>query len=173
VSWPAVVVWILIIGSTFSRGPGLLYLTFVTGAFGTLQMMPFSSSVNLLPQSACAALLVCKAMIFRGNLMRALESALSLQRLILFSAFVVCAVFGAIILPRAFLGLLEVVPISAPISGTDILRPSSGNFTQSCYIILSYTTALTFSIIGQSDVVQKHYRRALLWAAYVLIATGV
>lgn len=172
-SWPAAVLWVLMIAAAVSRGPGLLYLLMITGAFGSLQMLPFSGGVNLLPQSACAALFVCKALIHRGNIVRGLESALDPQRMILFSAFVGYAVFGALVLPRAFLGLFEVVPISAPISGTDILRPASGNFTQSCYIMLSYGTALTFSMIGQSALVRIHYRRALLWAAYVLVITGL
>ncbi len=171
-SWPAAVLWILMIGAVFSRGPSLLYLMMITGAFGSLQMLPFNGGVNLLPQSACAALFVCKALTQRGNIMRGIESALDPQRMILFSAFVVYAVFGAFVLPRVFLGLFEVVPISAPISGTDILRPSSGNFTQSCYIMLSYGTALTFSILGQSAAVRLHYRRALLWAAYILVLSG-
>lgn len=172
-SWPAVVLWGLMIAALFSRGPGLLYLLLITGAFGSLQMLPFNGGVNMLPQSTCAALFVCKAMVHRGNIMRGVESAIDPQRMILFTAFVGYAVFGALVLPRAFLGLLEVVPISAPMFGTDILRPGSGNFTQSCYIMLSYGTALTFSMIGQSATLRAHYLRALLWAAYVLILTGV
>lgn len=172
-SWPAAVLWVLMIAAVLSRGPSLLYLLMITGAFGSLQMLPFNGGVNLLPQSACAALFVCKALVQRGNITRGIESALDPQRMILFSAFVGYAVFGAVVLPRTFLGLFEVVPISAPISGTDILRPGSGNFTQSCYIMLSYGTALTFSLIGQLEAVRIHYRRALLWGAYVLVLTGV
>lgn len=172
-SWPAVVLWVLMIAALFSRGPGLLYLLIITGAFGSLQMLPFSGGVNMLPQSTCAALFVCKAMVHRGNIVRGAEAALDPQRMILFTAFVGYAVFGAVVLPRAFQGLLEVVPISAPMFGTDILRPGSGNYTQSCYILLSYGTALTFSTIGQSSALRAHYLRALLWAAYVLILTGV
>ena len=172
-SWPAAVLWVLMIAAVMSRGPGLLYMMLITGVFGSLQMLPFSGGVNLLPQSACAALFVCKALVHRGNITRGIESALDPQRLLLLSAFVGYAVFGAVVLPRTFQGLLEVVPISAPISGTDILRPGSGNFTQSCYTLLSYGTALTFSLIGQSTGVRIHYRRALLWTAYVLVLTGI
>lgn len=172
-SWPAAVLWVLIVVALFARGPSLLYLLVSTGAFGSLQMLPFSGGVNVLPQSACAALFVCKVLVQRGNIMRATESALDPQRMILFTAFVVYAVFGALVLPRTFLGLLEVVPISAPMSGTDILRPSSGNYTQSCYIMLSYGTALSFSMMGQSDILRIHYLRALLCAAYVLVLTGI
>ena len=150
-SWPAAVLWVAMIAALFSRGPGLLYLLVSTGAFGSLQMLPFSGGVNVLPQSACAALFVCKVLVQRGNIMRGIESALDPQRMILFTAFVVYAVVGALVLPRTFLGLLEVVPISAPMYGTDILHPSSGNYTQSCYIMLSYGTALAFSTIGRSE----------------------
>ncbi len=172
-SWPAAVLWVMMIAALFSRGPGLLYLLVCTGAFGSLQMLPFSGGVNVLPQSACAALFVCKVLVQRGNITRGIESALDPQRMMLFTAFVVHAVFGALILPRTFLGLFEVVPISAPMFGTDILRPASGNYTQSCYIMLSYGTALAFSTIGQSDALRIYYLRALLWAAYVLVLTGI
>lgn len=172
-SWPAAVLWVMMIAALFSRGPSLLYLLVSTGAFGSLQMLPFSGSVNVLPQSACAALFVCKVLVQRGNVMRGIESALDPQRMILFTAFVVYAVFGALVLPRTFSGLFEVVPISAPMFGTDILRPASGNYTQSCYILLSYGTALALSTIGRSDALRTHYRRVLLCAAYVLVLTGV
>lgn len=172
-SWPAAVLWVMMIAALFSRGPGLLYLLVCTGAFGSLQMLPFSGGVNVLPQSACAALFVCKVLVQRGNITRGIESALDPQRMMLFTAFVIHAVFGALILPRTFLGLFEVVPISAPMFGTDILRPASGNYTQSCYIMLSYGTALAFSTIGGSDSLRIYYLRALLWAAYVLFLTGI
>ena len=67
-SWPAAVLWVLMIAAVLSRGPSLLYLLMITGAFGSLQMLPFNGGVNLLPQSACAALFVCKALIQRGNI---------------------------------------------------------------------------------------------------------
>ncbi|TXN75906.1 hypothetical protein FV228_02115 [Methylobacterium sp. WL18] len=172
-SWPAVILWVLLIYFCASRGPGLLYLMLISGTFGSLQMLPFSGGVNLLPQSACAAAFVMKALVQRGNISRAIDSAIDLQRMALFTVFVIYGVFSAFVFPRAFLGLFEVVPISITLSGADILHPSSGNFTQSCYFILSYATSLIFSVIGLSSATRLHYRRALIWSAYALVVSGI
>ncbi|GJE28446.1 hypothetical protein [Methylobacterium organophilum] len=173
-SWPAVVLWLLLFAATFSSGPGLLYLLMACGALGSLQMLPGDGGgANLLPQSACAALLVCKVLLQRGNVLRGLEAALDPQRLVLFSAFLVYAAFGALVLPRLFSGMMEVVPVSAFRFGTDVLKPSSGNMTQTCYMALSYATTLVFAVIGATQATRHHYAQAVLVAAYVLIATGV
>ncbi|KQQ26409.1 hypothetical protein ASF53_20975 [Methylobacterium sp. Leaf123] len=172
-SWPAALLWVLIFAAAVSNGPGLLYLLMVCGAFGSLQMLPGSGGANLLPQSACAAVFVCKVLIQRGNVLRGVEAALDPQRLALFSAFLVYALFGAVVLPRVFSGMIEVVPVSAFRFGTDILKPGAGNITQSGYMMLSYATALAFTVIGQTETTRAHYRRALLCGAYALIATGL
>ncbi|MEG9502538.1 MAG: hypothetical protein MIN69_11875 [Methylorubrum extorquens] len=172
-SWPAALLWVLIFAAAVSNGPGLLYLLMVCGAFGSLQMLPGSGGANLLPQSACAAVFVCKVLVQRGNVMRGVEAALDPQRLALFSAFLVYALFGAVVLPRVFSGMIEVVPVSAFRFGTDILKPGAGNITQSGYMMLSYATALAFTVIGQTETTRAHYRRALLCGAYAVIATGI
>lgn len=172
-SWPAALLWVLILAAAFSNGPGLLYLLMICGAFGSLQMLPGSGGANLLPQSACAAVFISKVMIQPGNIRRGIEAALDPQRLVLFSAFLVYALFGALVLPRLFSGMIEVVPVSAFRFGTDILKPGAGNITQSGYMALSYAATLAFTIIGQTEAVRAHYRRALLCAACALIATGL
>lgn len=173
-SWPAALLWVLILAGAVSSGPGLLYLLIISGVFGSLQMLPGGGGgANLLPQSACAAAFVCKVMIQRGNILRGAEAALDPQRLVLFTAFLVYAVFGAIMLPRVFSGMMEVVPVSAFRFGTDILKPGAGNITQSCYMTLSYATTLVFAIIGQVEATREHYLRALLCTAYALVATGI
>ncbi|MCJ2023081.1 hypothetical protein [Methylobacterium sp. J-067] len=160
--------------AAFARGPALLYALMISGSFGTLQMLPGSGGgANLLPQSVCAVLFVAKVLAQPGNFTRAVEAALDPRRLALFSAFLVYSVVGALVLPRLFAGVFEVVPVSAFSFGTDILRPSSGNFTQSCYMALSYATTLCFSIIGQSEAMREHFRRALLYAALGLVGTGL
>ncbi|SFK33590.1 hypothetical protein [Methylorubrum salsuginis] len=172
-SWPAALLWVLIVAAAASNGPGLLYLLMVCGAFGSLQMLPGSGGATLLPQSVCAAVFVCKVLIQRGNVLRGVEAALDPQRLLLFTAFLVYALFGAVVLPRLFAGMIEVVPVSAFRFGTDILKPGAGNITQSGYMMLSYAATLAFAIIGQTDALRAHYRRALLYAAFALVATGL
>ncbi|MEE7455544.1 hypothetical protein MPAR168_19960 [Methylorubrum populi] len=172
-SWPAALLWVLILAAAFSNGPGLLYLLMICGAFGSLQMLPGSGGANLLPQSACAAVFIGKVMIQPGNIRRGIEAALDPQRLVLFSAFLAYALFGALVLPRVFSGMIEVVPVSAFRFGTDILKPGAGNITQSGYMALSYAATLAFTVIGQTEAMRAHYRRALLSAACALVATGL
>jgi hypothetical protein len=69
--------------------------------------------------------------------------------------------------------MIEVVPVSAFRFGTDILKPGAGNITQSGYMTLSYATTLAFTVIGQTEAARTHYRRAVLWGAAALIATGL
>lgn len=173
-SWPAVLLWLAMMAAAASRGPALLYLVMIAGSFGSMQMLPGSGGgANLLPQSACAALLIGKVLMQRGNITRGTEAALDPQRLALFTAFLVYAVLGALVLPRVFAGMFEVVPVSAFRFGTDILKPGAGNITQSCYMALSYATTLCFTIIGQTDGMRAHFRTALLCGAYALIGTGI
>lgn len=173
-SWPAVLLWFAMLVAAVTNGPALLYLLMIAGSFGALQMLPGSGGgANLLPQSACAALLIFKVLAQKGNITRGIEAALDPQRLALFSAFLIYAVGGALVLPRVFAGMFEVVPVSAFRFGTDVLGPSSGNITQSCYMALSYATTLCFAIIGQTEVTRDHYRRALLYGAFTLVVTGL
>lgn len=173
-SWPAVLLWIAMMAAAASSGPALLYLLMIAGSFGSLQMLPGSGGgANLLPQSACAALLIGKVLIQRGNITRGTEAAVDPQRLALFSAFLVYAVLGALVLPRIFAGMFEVVPVSAFRFGTDILKPGAGNITQSCYMALSFAMTLSFTIIGQPDETRDRFRLAVLYGAFALIGTGI
>ena len=173
-SWPAVVLWMLILGAAFTEGPALLYLLVVCGIFGSLQMLPGDGSgVTLLPQSVCAAFFVCKVMLWPGNITRAAEAALDPLRVGLFAAFMLFALVTAITLPRAFAGMVEVVPVSGFRFGTSVLAPISGNYTQSGYMLLSFATTLCVAVIGARDDVRRHYLLAVLTAAICLVLSGL
>jgi hypothetical protein len=104
------------------RGPALLYLLYVTGVFGTVQMIPGDASVNLLPQSVCAVFFIAKVFQQRGNPVTILEIAVDPERMGLFTAFLAYALLTAIVLPRLFAGQIEVTPISY-VSGTSFFTP--------------------------------------------------
>ena len=56
-TWPAVVVWILILPGIFLSSPlYLLYLFFSLGVFGSLSVLP-GDSVPLVPQACCGVFL--------------------------------------------------------------------------------------------------------------------
>ena len=174
-SWPAIVLWALIPLVAISRGPAALYATSVAGAFMSLQMLPGEGlSMNLLPQTVFAAALVGKIALRRGNLLRAAEAALDPARLGLFTAFIVYSILTAIVLPRLFAGLIEVIPVAgADLTGASVLTPRSGNITQTAYMLVSYFTAVAIAVIGSRRDVRQYYLQALLWGGLAIVATGV
>jgi hypothetical protein len=175
VSWPAVLLWALIVPTMLSNGPALLYMLSIVGVFMSLQMLPGDGGgANLLPPTIYAAALVLKVAFGRGNLMRATEAALEPRRLGLFTAFIAYGVVTALMLPRMFAGLVEVIPVSGTdLTGSSLLRPRSGNITQTCYMMISYLTAVAFSVIGSRRDVRYHYMQALVWGGFALVFTGI
>jgi hypothetical protein len=173
-TWPAFVLWFLMLAAFLSRGPSLVYLLNSVCIFGTLQMIPGDvGGVNLVPQSVCGAFLVAKVFLQRGNLVRGFEVAANPGRIGLLTAFLAYGLLSALVLPRLFAGQIEVTPVAAYASGTSLVGPTSGNITQSCYLTLSYAIALCFALIGQREDFQKHFLVSLLAGASALIASGV
>lgn len=174
-SWPAVVLWALILPTALASGPLLLYMLFFVNVFMSLQMLPGEGGgANLLPVTIYAFAVVMKVALAPGNIMRGVEAALDPRRLALYTAFAVYCVLTALLLPRLFSGLLEVVPVSgADLNGASILQPRSGNITQTGYTLISYLTAVAFSVVGSRDDFRRHYMRGLVWGAFALIVTGL
>jgi hypothetical protein len=174
-SWPALLLWVLVIPATLSKGPALIYLLIVVGVFTSLQMLPGDGTgANLLPPSLYAVALIAKVAVAPGNLMRGLEAALDPTRLGLFSVFMAYCILSALLLPHVFAGQIDVIPVTgADLSGTSPLQPRSGNLTQTCYMLVSYLTAIAFSIIGARADVRHHYMLALLWGAFAIIVSGL
>lgn len=174
-SWPALLLWALIPLVAVARGPAVLYATSAAGAFMSLQMLPGDGlSMNLLPQTVFAAALVGKIALARGNLLRAAEAALDPARLGLFTAFIAYSIVTAMLLPRLFAGLTEVIPVAgADLTGASVLTPRSGNVTQTGYMLVSYCTAVAIAVIGSRRDVRQYYLNALLWGGIAIVATGV
>ena len=160
-SWPAVVLWAMIVVASLSNGPALIYMLPMMGAFMSLQMLPGNiGGANLLPESVCAAALVVKVASQRGNLLRGLEAALNPARFGLFTAFIVYGTLTALLLPRIFAGQVEVIPASgadAVLDAGSLLKLGFGNFSQTCYLMISFLTIAAFSVIGDRTDVRHHY----------------
>jgi hypothetical protein len=179
-TWPAILLWLLIIAATFSRGPSLLYVFGATASFGTLQMVPGDAvgDVTLLPQSVCAACLVGKILVGRGNLARALMVAVDPARLGPLFLFLAYGILSAYAMPRLFMNMVEVVPVrlvasTERIDSPALLQPTGANFTQSAYLTLSIGIVLAFTLRGGQPDFQRHYLQAMLLSGAVLIATGL
>ncbi len=174
-SWPSLVLWCLILPTALANGPALLYMLFIVNVFMSLQMLPGDGAgTTLVPATIYGGVLVVKVALGPGNLLRGVESALDPRRLGLFTAFIFYCALTALLLPRIFSGLLEVIPVSgADLNGASILKPRSGNITQTCYMLISYLTALAFSVIGSREDMRRCYMQALVWGAFALIVTGL
>ena len=172
--WPAIVIWIAALGSIYSSGPALLYLVFISGAFGSLQMLPpgASGGVNVLPQSICAVFFVLKVLAQPGNVSRAAEAILNPRRLGVFTAFIILSLCSSYALPRLYAGRIEVFPVSFQ-GGTAIVGPVTANITQSGYLGISFLTAVAVSVIGASTGFQRHLPLAILAGALTLLMTGL
>ena len=174
-SWPALLLWALVVPLALLRGPALIYAALIVNVFMSLQMMPGSGGGStLLPVSVFEVALVARFLFVPGNLLRGLDAALDMRRLGLLSAFLVYALVGAFVLPRMFANMVAVIPVAgASLDGPSLLVPRSGNYTQSGYMILSSMTALVFAVIGDQPDVRRHILRAIIAGAFALIVTGL
>ena len=174
-TWPAYVIWFLILAACLSRGPAILYLFSILGAFQTLQMLPSEAfgGVTLVPQPICAAFLIGKFALRRGNLMAGLAVGLDIRRLALLIAFLVYAVITAFILPLLFQDRVTVITVVAPLTGLSMLRFSSQNITQSGYMTISVLTCVVFAVLGSRREFRQAYLVSLVLGGVTLIVTGL
>ena len=175
-TWPAFVLWAMIIGALFMRGPvALLYLFYASGAVGTLVMAPANvvGGINLLPQSFCALFLLLKLLVRPGGSARVLQLATNPRELGFLTLFLVWSVFAAYAMPRFFMGRVDVIPITVAVADPQPLVPTSANFTQSAYMVLSAGLIYVCAVFSRSADFQRHFMRANLIASVVLVLTGV
>ncbi|HUB65692.1 MAG TPA: hypothetical protein VL996_14815 [Methylocella sp.] len=172
-TWPVVVMWILLFAGLVLPGPlPLLYLFFSLGAFASLNLIP-NDSFTLLPQMACAALLVLKILLSRGQLSRAFDAAIDPSRLGLLFAYLAYGLFSSYVMPRFFAHVVEVVPMTAKVPWPVPLVPTGGNINQSALTTLSVGVVLVITLAGENAVFRRHSMLALWIGGIVLFATGI
>lgn len=169
-SWPALVLWVVILAGFVSRGPALLYTFQIAIVFNMLQMLP-GSSLNFLPGSICAGFLVLKIAIQPGNLSRALDIAFDPARAGLFTVFLAYSLMTCFVLARLFAGQVVVVPIAG--IGADFVAPSAGNISQSLYVLLSFSTMIAVAVGISNPTFERHYLRAVLLGGVTIILAGL
>jgi hypothetical protein len=173
-TWPAIVVWILIFAGLLRRSPlYLVYLFFGLGAFMSLTVLPAEGSVTLVPQSACAIFLVGKMLLAKGQLSRAFDAAIDPARLGLLFAFLIYALFSAFLMPRLFANMVETVAMNSQVAWGTLLQPSSSNIAQSGYMTASVGVAFVFALYSENASFRHHYLQALWGGCLILIATGL
>jgi hypothetical protein len=170
VTWPAFLMWIVLLSAAASRGPALLYMLPISCAFETLQMLPagVAGDTNLLPQTACAGLLIVKVLAQPGNVVRVIASALDVRAVGLLTAFLAYSIPTAFILPILFANRAEVFNLGAQ---REWVHLTTGNFTQSAYMTLSVATAMVFSILATVEA-RQHFLMAVLLGGIAAVVTG-
>lgn len=171
-TWPALTLWLLILGVTLLRRDLLVYLFTATMVFGSLTMLP-PGGLNLTAQTVCSLLLVATTLIQRRNLEKALAMALDLRRLGFLFLFLLYAVFTAMFLSRLFAWMVWVVPLNNSAAGLQPMHPTSSNFTQAVYMTLSVGIAFVFALKGQNPEFRARYLRAILLAGALLVVSGI
>ena len=174
-SWPAVVLWIVLVFGILMPPPFLLYCFFAFGSFATLDLIPHElvGGFNMNSQSFCALLIIAKILLAKGNPRRGLEAALDPARLGVLFLFLAYGLFSAYVMPRLFEHRVEVFPTSAQLDWPVLLEPTMQNISQSAYMTLSVGMALAFTLVGGRPEFRRHYLQALLFGGLVLIATGL
>jgi hypothetical protein len=173
-TWPAVVALVLMFLAMLPRSPYfLLYLFFGLAPFGSLSMLGDTGGVNILPQSVCGVLLVCKLLLAKGQIPRAFDAAIDPAKLGFLFAFLFYALFSAYVMPRFFAHMMEIVEMNPVNPGVSLLEPAMANYNQSAYMMLSVGIALAFAVYADQANFRRHYIQALWVMGVVAIATGL
>jgi hypothetical protein len=173
-TWPPVLLWLLIIAAALSRGPLIIYLFSGTMIFGALTMAPagLTGGLNLPAQTICAAILIVKIFLRSNNLNLALRHGFDVRKLGLLGFFLVYVVFTAIIYPRFFRGDVMLYSLNAAVAESPV-HPTSANFTQTLYLLTSIGIAFAFAVAARNPAFRELYLRTVLIAAVLLVASGV
>jgi hypothetical protein len=172
-TWPAIVLWILIAIATFSRGPMMIYLFSASVIFGSLTMLPpaVAGGLNVPAQTICAAILIFKTLTRPGKFDAAMRLAFDARRLGLLTLFWMYAILTAVMFPRLFAGSFQVIDLSTSQLGP--LRPTATNFTQAVYISISIALLFAFAIGARNAAFRRHILQSILLAGVLLIASGL
>ena len=76
-------------------------------------------------------------------------------------------------MPRLFAGRVDVIPINVEVPDPQPLAPTSANFTQSAYMVLSVGLIYACAVVARNNEFRRHFLRANLVAAAMLVLTGV
>ena len=176
---PAAVFWFLAIWALLSRSTLYVYLPWLCLPFGALAVVDPSMSFGstILPLTVAVAIFVVKTANHRDSRRIMWRSATDIKALGLFTIFSLYAVVSAYICPRIFANRIWVLPMRMAVQDKAVpLGPTTANFTQAAYTLLSLLFAL--ALVGYLRSGDFYARRqtlikAMLCGASVLIVTGV
>jgi hypothetical protein len=170
-TWPAIILWILILVGMYAPVTFALYLFFCVTVFGGLSLLPPGAAGNVPPETICAALLIAKTFSTRKRVMTLLNYALDMRKLGILGLFSVYVVVTAVIYPRLFAGTVRLYALNFA-SNMSFLEPTSANITQTIYMLISIGIGFVFAYSGQRPEFRRHFLYASLLNASLLLLSG-
>ncbi|CAL4869856.1 hypothetical protein MMA231_04148 (plasmid) [Asticcacaulis sp. MM231] len=155
----------------------LLIAAFALPAFGSLAILPpaLTGGISLLVGAAAFMFLLAKVMMTPGGFSGVVRNAMTLKYMGLLTLFTIVAVIGAFTLPKIFIGDVYVIPLrpSGRFLIAEPLQPTSGNLTQSAYLVISFLTAAVFAHLTKTKDFARDFSWAIIAGGAVTAATGL
>jgi hypothetical protein len=174
-NFPALIFWLVIICSFWTRPGTVLLLLLASLPFDSLSLLPpeIIGGMTLLPQMMFAIVLILKVVSPHAvTLSPKFFNALKLRGLGYLILFLLVGLAATLIMPRLFLGQIVIFPMRLA-KVVDLLGPGQANFTQSGYVALSVMTALAVTLMADEPGFTGSLLRALLAGGMVGVVTGL
>ena len=171
-TWPTIVLWVLIFVGFFAPAQFMLYLFFAAETFGGLSLLPPGAAGNVPVGTVCAAVLIAKTFVGRRRLRVFLNYALDFRKLGLLAMFSLYMVVTAFLFPRLFAGSVKLYSLNAP-ANISFLSPSSANITQPIYMLVSFGMTFVSAYCGQNPTFRNEFLYANFFGATLLLASGI
>lgn len=171
-TYPTLIFLALLIWSFTWPKEDLVYLLFGSAAFGSLAVIPteFVGGINVLPSSLTALVLSARYALSNRFLSTVARDAFRLDRFGLLTAFMGVAVISALFYPRLFAGQLEVIAVR---NVRELLGPTTANFTQISYLLVSYFVGLAIFSSARNPAFVQKLINAFLLGGLILIVSGL
>lgn len=168
--------WILT-ALVFAAGrKALLYFFFASLPFGALAVIPaeLTGGLTLTPTPIVGVLVILRELGSARGLNLAMNWALRPSRLLLLTAFWICALVTTLFMPRLFAGMVNVVPVrTTAFMELVVLQPTSQNFSQMVYLTASVLSVFAFARMMRAPAMRLHAIQAMCLGAAITVATGL
>jgi hypothetical protein len=151
----------------------LMAASWALAAFGSLSIIPteLTGGTSVVGGSVAVLFLVLKVLGLPAGLSGIAVVAFSGRRIGLLTIFTLVAVIGAIILPTAFQGAADVIPMRS--AKLEPLAPTAANFTQSGYLVLSFLVAGSYCWLAGRRGFLDDFGWAMVVGAIAVVVTGL
>jgi hypothetical protein len=155
----------------------LLAASWALAALGSLALVPteLTGGTSLVAGTVGTLFVVLKVLSLPGGLPGMIEGSFNFRRLGLLAIFTLVAVIGAIILPVAFKGTVDVFPMRSMrfFLTPEPLAPTAANFTQSAYLVISFLVAASYSWLARRPRFVDDFGWAVVIGAIAIGVTGL